>query len=49
METIVRPNLTEFKKRVDTSMEKDELKKLSADNQEWLGMMISQEPELDNI
>jgi hypothetical protein len=48
-ETIVRPLLADFKKRVDQSMSTDELKKVVEENQEWLRMMASQEPELDAI
>lgn len=49
VQTITRPNLIDFKKRVDTQLSKDELNKLVADDQEWLRMMVSQEPEIDAI
>jgi hypothetical protein len=49
MQTIIKPNLNDFKKRVDTNMSKQELEKLVNDDQEWLRMSVSQEPELDAI
>lgn len=48
-ESITRPILAEFKKRVDTSMSKDEIEKLLSENEEWLRLMISQETEVVDI
>ena len=48
-ETIIRPGLIDFKKKVDGMSDKDQLKNLLEDNEEWLRMELSNEPEVDNI
>jgi hypothetical protein len=47
--TIVRPALTDLKRKIDNHMSKEEVKQLMSDNEEWLRMLISQEPEVDAI
>ena len=48
-EVITKPLLADFKRRIDTVMEKDEIKRLLDDKEEWLNIAISQEQEVEAL